>query len=1046
MSGPFGSSPWGYNPGGSFYSYSIDQSLRFNDNDSAHLNFTPSSAGSQTTWTWSAWIKRGTLGTKQNIFNPTRGGDGSNESQIFFTTDDQLRIYDSGGTRGNKITTRKFRDLSAWYHIVVALDTTDATAADRVKIYVNGERETEFSTNSNPGLNTTWGWNAAHEHSLGSYNYGADNSFFDGYMAEVNFVDGTALDPTSFGETIGGVWVPKEYSGSYGSNGWYLPFSQDTASGGSAFFDQDDNGYIAWTDPGTQYEIGSSDDFTVEFFFNPTNAEMSGGSNLIGYYRITSPVGYFMVNLNISTRKIYLYHGNGSAYTFSTFSSGDVVAGQWHHIAINRNSGTITCWLDGSQVGSTVNSNTKTFDIPEFRVNKAHATSNTTFDGYISNVRWVVGSAVYANGSTITVPTSTLTNITNTRILACTTTTLTQDASSNNVTGTATSSIAIPFSPFADFKFYDDTSGNTNDWTANNLAASDVVLDSPVNNFATINAAHRHHNMTFKEGNLRHETSTNNRGVVGNFLLPKSGKWYWEHWSKSFNYATDNELHNVGINTPEVDLDASRGGRSTGVSIASNTGNVFNESATGTSYGSGWSENQGVSVLFDADAATISFSENGGAFGSAVSIASGTTNQDWIPFVGMGGGSSTEIGFFNFGQDGTFAGETTSGNYTDANGIGNFKWEPPAGALALCTANLSKPTIGPDSAEQADDYFNTVIYTGDGTSSNAITGVGFQPDWTWIKTRNGTASHALFDSVRGADNVLRSNGTDEENASAISTASFGGLTSFDSDGFTVDDGADGTFDATNGSGDTYVAWNWKAGGTAVSNIDGSITSQVSAAPDAGFSIVSYTGTGANATVGHGLSSAPELIIIKRRDNGSGATSWKTGSEYLSGWTHRIKLNSTDAQAAEADVFNDTAPTSTVFSLGSDVTVNGSSGTLIAYCFHSVEGYSKVGSYVGNGNDDGTFVYTGFRPAFVILKASTVALNWLMYDNARNEYNVIDNTLYPNLGNAEATGVASIDFLSNGFKIKNSGNYINQSGQTFIYLAFAEAPFKYANAR
>jgi hypothetical protein len=243
--------------------------------------------------------------------------------------------------------------------------------------------------------------------------------------------------------------------------------------------------------------------------------------------------------------------------------------------------------------------------------------------------------------------------------------------------------------------------------------------------------------------------------------------------------------------------------------------------------------------------------------------------------------------------------------------------------------------------------------------------------------------------------------------------------------------------ATNSA--TYVAWNWKAGGSASSNSDGSITSSVSAAPDAGFSIVSWTGNATNpSTIGHGLSSAPEMIILKNRDS---AGDWYIGHDDI-GWTDRLKFT-TAVTASSITLWNNTAPTSSVFTISSALNFNGDA--TIAYCFHSSD-ICKVGSYVGNANADGTFVYTGFRPAFVILKASTVALNWLMYDNARNEYNVIDNTLYPNLSNAEATGVASIDFLSNGFKIRNSGNYINQSGQTFIYLAFAEQPFKFVNAR
>jgi len=244
---------------------------------------------------------------------------------------------------------------------------------------------------------------------------------------------------------------------------------------------------------------------------------------------------------------------------------------------------------------------------------------------------------------------------------------------------------------------------------------------------------------------------------------------------------------------------------------------------------------------------------------------------------------------------------------------------------------------------------------------------------------------------------------------------------------------------------TYVGWNWKAGGAAVSNSNGSITSSVSASTKAGFSIVGYTGTGANATVGHGLSSAPELIIVKRRDNGSGATSWKTGSSLLTSWTYRLKLNDTNDQNSESDVFNDTAPTNTVFSLGTDVMVNGSGGTFISYCFHSVPGYSKVGSYVGNGNADGTFVFTGFRPAWVMIKKITATGNWILIDAERSAFNLADDRLIPNSTSTEAES-NGIDMLSNGFKTRSTDAQTSTSGATFIYLAFAEAPFKFANAR
>jgi len=264
--------------------------------------------------------------------------------------------------------------------------------------------------------------------------------------------------------------------------------------------------------------------------------------------------------------------------------------------------------------------------------------------------------------------------------------------------------------------------------------------------------------------------------------------------------------------------------------------------------------------------------------------------------------------------------------------------------------------------------------------------------------------------------------------------------SFDSDGFTL--GNDG---GTNASGYNYVGWSWKAGGTAVSNTAGSITSQVSANVDAGFSIVSYTGTGANATVGHGLNSAPEMIITKARTNGS--SYWLTyHSGLASPSTSYMSLNTTNAvDTGGASVWNSTSPTSSVFSVGTSTWINPSGGTMIAYCFADVEGFSKAGSYTGNGSTNGAFVYTGFRPAWVMVKGSSAAESWTIWDNKRNAYNTASNFLYANTSNSELSP-AEVDFVSNGFKLRNASSQGNVSGRTYIYLAFAEHPFKYANAR
>jgi len=336
------------------------------------------------------------------------------------------------------------------------------------------------------------------------------------------------------------------------------------------------------------------------------------------------------------------------------------------------------------------------------------------------------------------------------------------------------------------------------------------------------------------------------------------------------------------------------------------------------------------------------------------------------------------------------------------------------------------------------DYFNTVLYTGNG-STQSITGVGFKPDWVWAKTRVAVSSHKLYDSVRGVSKALYSNGTTAE----VNDSPYG-VTSFNSDGFSVNDNSNGDYGVNGGSGGTYsgtppnyVAWNWLAGGTGVSNTQGSIASTVSANTTAGFSIVSYTGTGANATVGHGLGSPPKVIIIKGL---STTYDWVYGGDNI-GWTKYLNLNNTSTGGAVSAVWNDTAPTSSVFSLGSNTAVNQNTISHIAYCFAEKKGFSKFGSYTGNGSTDGTFVYTGFKPAFVIIKAATyIGQGWGMYDVKRSTYNVTNTLVKANESSVEATSSTyDIDILSNGFKCRSTWDSNNRSGETYIYMAFAENP-------
>ena len=324
--------------------------------------------------------------------------------------------------------------------------------------------------------------------------------------------------------------------------------------------------------------------------------------------------------------------------------------------------------------------------------------------------------------------------------------------------------------------------------------------------------------------------------------------------------------------------------------------------------------------------------------------------------------------------------------------------------------------------DKPSDYFETKLWAGNGSSQN-ITGLDFQPDWVWIKSRTDTRKHNVYDSVRGVQKRIVSN-------SSVAEDTASGLTAFGTNGFTVGSETD-----TNGSGRNFVGWSWKAGGSASSNSAGSITSSVSANQDAGFSIVTYTGGGGNATVGHGLGVAPGMMIIKNR---SASQNWVVYHQSI-GNTKNLYLNNTDATNTTSGWFNNTSPTSTVFTIGNDGAVSGSGNNLVAYCFAEKQGYSKFGSYTGNGSTNGTFTYTGFKPAFVLIKKSSGSAQWQILDNKRDTYNPAITALFPDSTDPDTTSY-NTDFLSNGFKQRATTGSRNGSGATYIYMAFAENPF------
>jgi len=794
-------------------SYGIDQSIRFNDDGAAYMSRTSTTATSSTIFTISLWFKRGNLttaGQSPTLINEYSGN--SDAAYLIMRLQPADTINVSGYTTNWRTTTRVFRDPSAWYHFVLAVDTNQATAADRIKLYINGVEETSFSASSNPSSGTNLGFNTGGAQNIGRINptIGGTN-YFDGYMAEFNFIDGQQLSPTSFGETNDdGVWIAKAYAGSYGDNGFYL--------------------------------------------------------------------------------------------------TGE----------------------DSADLGA-------------------------------------------------------------------------------------------------------DESGNSNDFTSSGLTSDDQVTDTPTENYATWNVLDKG-TITASDGNLTVTSGADQAGIRSTIAIPQSGKYYWEVTCNTLGY-----INQIGLasssksmaNINDSGATVSNRGWGFGSWFSSFNGNVtkFKSDVGGGGSGANWTgvgnpaATDVLMVAYDSDNGSLWFGKNGTWFDSS-GTADPATNTD-PRFSGLNDGTEWFALWAGY--------STYSPNYTANFGQSGFEYTPPTGFVALSTANLPTPAIKDGTAN-----FQTTLYTGNGTAigsgGNAVSqseNSTFQPDFVWIRRRNAAVEHALTDAVRGVTKELSSNATGAEETVAE------GITTFGSSGFTV--GSDGSYNANTG---TYAAWQWKANGSGSSNEDGSInTTATSVNTAAGISISTYTGNATSgATIGHGLGVAPDVIIVKNRD---AADAWQV---YHSGVasdpaTDYLVLNTTAASVDNVNRWNDTAPTSSVFSLGNAVEVNTNTEDYVAYCFAGVDGFSKFGSYTGNGSADGPFIFTGFRPAFVMTKRTNSTSSWLMYDSIRDTDNETYNRLFADLTNAEVTSTAvGFDLLSNGFKLRNSNFNVNASGSTYIFMAFAEHPF------
>ena len=802
----------------------INNSLRFRSSASAYLNRTPASATNQNTWTFSAWDKRGVLGSTESLFSCNTGSVGY-YFYFGYNSSDNLVVYSSWGTvKVNYVTTQVFRDPSAWYHIVLAVDFTQSTGSAGVKLYINGVQVTSFSTSTYSS--SAGAVNGAYVHNIGRQ---ADTSsnYFDGYLADINFIDGQALTPSSFGQisTVTGVWQPKAYSGTYGTNGFKLNFSNGTSTT-TLGYDSSGNSNN-WTTNNISLTAGSTYDWMLD---SPT--PFAGSSYGVGNYCVFNPNDTGGGSVTIS--------GGNLNYTIASST--------------------------GSQVRGSVGS------------------------GLTGKWYWE-----FVNGTIATAVTP-----------VCFGISTTSGQITNNSTSLRKSAIAY-------------TDGATNRQAFYYL--NGTLQGSP--------------NIQFTSAAIGDIFQVAYDADSGKLWFGKNNTWY--------------DASNTTTGNP-----------------ASGTNPVF----------------------------TIA------------------TGDPMTPFVSNLG--TTYSGSLNCGQR-------------------PFAYTPPTGYKSLCTYNLPTPSI-----VNGAGYMAATLYTGNATTqniSNAVNAVSFQPDLVWLKNRTSANNNWLMNSVAGATNGLISNATTAEQSVSPDFAGFS------ANGFNLNS-ASNNF---NGSAQSYVAWQWKAGGTASSNTNGTITSQVSVSALSGFSVVTYTGTltgAGTATVGHGLGVAPSMIIAKGRNAAGGG--WPIYHVSV-GVNKFLELNTTGA------VTNDTqswqAVSATTISVGQDVCQSGTNW--VAYCFAAIPGYSAFGSYTGNGSTDGPFIYTGFRPRWILTKRTDSSVNspsWILIDTARSPYNSNSPLLFPNASDAESAASNWVDILSNGFKVRNTDSWDNASAGTYIYAAFAENPFQNALAR
>jgi len=998
----------------------ISKSVEFDSSIQSHFTRTPSSASNRRTWTWSAWVKRNVLGTDQRFF-AAGNSDSTNGSFSFaFGTSNAIRMT-AHNVAGNE-TNQLFTSTSDWYNIVISCDTTQVSAFNRMRIFVNGVYYPFSSYTAVPTQNQDLQINNNVLHTIGRHALNNGNHC-DLYIAEVNFVDGQSLTASPFGEfDANSNWMPKRYIGTYGTNGYYLPFSDDrnvitlgydtsgnnnnwTAVNITPPIPNSAPNVLYYGTPGTYTWVAPTGVTSVNYLVvagggggggnNHTVATGGGGGAggmLTGTLSVTPGTSYTVTVGSGGAGGTGGAGTNGTNGTNSVFASLTSIGGgggatnQKAGLSGGSGGGASGPTTPGSFAGGagTAGQGNNGGSANQYQggggggaggVGDGPSNNPNGGAGLASSITGV--SAFYAGGGGVTGGiggggNQGFAGVNNTG-----------GGGGNGAGGAnnpgASGGAGVVILSYTNASSYIGTGAETSLF---NSAPFDTPTDyddgtGVRGNYATMTSS----TATITNGGLRVVTSSG-ESCASSTLSMTTGKWYFEA-ACTGNVTTGSAVGIVQAATYTSAHNMYEGSnRGYGYYGGGSGQGIFTNmpGSSPQSYGASWTTGDTIGCAFDADNGTLQFFKNGVSQG----VYSGVVrNIEYRFAVGEGEGSATASFNINFGQNG-------------------FTYAPPSGFRALNTKNLKD--VG---SFNLPDSFGNFVTT---------------PDLVWLKARS-TASygHRWTDTVRGPTRQLLSHDTGAQ------TTDTGGVQTFLPNGFQLANGQD-----YNNTGTSYVSWAWNRGRIP------------------GFDIVSYGGNGAaNQTIAHNLGNLPKMMIVKSTTNGTASwNSWNVWHANLSnGAQSYLRLNESAVQNTSGAVWGNAPPGNFTFSVGNSAGagLNGTGDAFIAYLWAEVPGFSSFGSYTGNGSTDGPFIYTGFRPKWIMIKRTDATASWMIVDAARDPINPSSVALFAQLANAEAAGDAK-DFVSNGFKIRSTGASENASGGNYVYAAFADAPFKYANAR